>query len=41
MNKNWVIYTVRLGGSDFGREDPSSDPPESIWDGKDLPSTTR
>lgn len=37
MTKNWVIYTVGLGGSGFGREDP----PESVWDGRDPPLTAR
>ena len=41
MTKNCVIYTVRLGGSGFGREDLPSDPPELVWDGRDLPPTAR
>ena len=41
MNKNWVIYTVGSGGSDFVRENLPSDPPKSVWDGKDPPLTAR
>ena len=36
-----TYITVESNGSSFGREDSPLDPPESVWDGRNLPQTTK
>jgi len=36
-----TYITVGLSGSGFGREDSPLDPPKSVWDGRNLPPTTK